>query len=60
MKAIDEVAKNTIGKLISVQIDVTNEESVQNAVHFVQKNLDSKLSAFITINIPYLIIFWLI
>lgn len=44
MKAIEDVSKNTIGKLIPVEIDVTNKESVENAAHFVEEKLDSKLS----------------
>lgn len=44
MKAIEEANKKTTGKLIPVEIDVTSEESVQNAVRFVRENLDSKLS----------------
>ncbi|VDK87833.1 unnamed protein product [Onchocerca ochengi] len=50
MKAIEKIAKNTVGKLIPVHIDVTDEKSVQNAVGFVQENLDSKLKLWALVN----------
>nr|CRZ22731.1 BMA-DHS-20 [Brugia malayi] len=50
MQTIREEAKKTIGMLIPVQIDVTKEDSVQNAVRFVQENLDSKLKLWALVN----------
>ncbi|KAL3985015.1 short chain dehydrogenase family protein [Acanthocheilonema viteae] len=50
MKTIEEMAQKTTGRLIPVQIDVTNEESVQNAVRFVQENLNSKLKFWALVN----------
>ncbi|CAG9536894.1 unnamed protein product [Cercopithifilaria johnstoni] len=50
MKGIEEVAKKTAGKLIPVKIDVTNEESVQSAVRFVEENLNPNLKLWALVN----------
>ncbi|KAM3717670.1 3beta-hydroxysteroid dehydrogenase [Dirofilaria immitis] len=50
MKAIEEIAKNTVGKLIPIPIDVTDEKSVRNAVRLVQDNLESKLKLWALVN----------
>ncbi|VDK84051.1 unnamed protein product [Litomosoides sigmodontis] len=50
MEAIEEACKNTIGKLIPIEIDVTNEESVRNAARCVEEKLDSKLKLWTLVN----------
>uniref|UniRef100_A0A915Q3J7 Uncharacterized protein n=1 Tax=Setaria digitata TaxID=48799 RepID=A0A915Q3J7_9BILA len=50
MKAIDEAAKCTVGKLIPVNIDVTNEESVKNAASFVKRSLETGIKLWALVN----------